>query len=249
VALRVRETPAMLARRGVGKDADPAEDDGRAGAAPTTLLNRWLIAAIALNVGSYIAGGTYEVIWSLFLKAKGAGLDLIGLTFTLFALPVLLLSPFAGRVIDRRGGYWFVVGGGLAMAIASFLYTVVGDPIHVIPILLAEATGFAVLTPALYSMVATGSPIGRSSTAQGLFGAAGTLGTIVASVAAGFLAERDLRYPFWAASIVMFAFLAIGLAIGGRQVRRRPADRGVRRDPLPGPPDAWVVGQFESRDP
>ena len=94
------------------------------------------------------------------------------------------------------------------------------------------------LTPALYAMVATGSPRGRSSTAQGLFGAAGTLGTIVASVAAGFLAERDLRYPFWAASVVMLAFLAIGLAIGGREVRRRPGDRAPTRDVLPTAADA-----------
>jgi MFS family permease len=230
VALRVRETPTMLVRRRASPPPDDAAEGHRDAVqghrpgtgAPASLLNRWLVAAIALNVGGYIAGGTYEVIWSLFLKAKGAGLDLIGLTFMLFALPVLLFSPFAGRLVDRRGPYAFVVVGGLGMAIASFAYTVVGDPVHVIPILLAEATAFAMLTPALYAMVAHGSPRGRSSTAQGLFGAAGTLGTIVASVATGFLAERDLRYPFWTASVVMFVFLALGLAIGGREVRRRP---------------------------
>ena len=240
VALRVRETPELLARRRIAPhDDDTALPPDRVTVpAPTTLLNRWLVAAIALNVGGYIAGGTYEVIWSLFLRAKGAGLDLIGLTFTLFALPVLLFSPFAGRLVDRRGGYAFVVVGGLAMAIASFAYTVVGDPVHVIPILLAEATGFAMLTPALYWMVANGSPRGRSSTAQGLFGAAGTLGTIVASIAAGFLAEQDLRYPFWAASVVMFAFLALGLAIGGREVRRRPGHGATRGEPLPTAADA-----------
>jgi MFS family permease len=245
VALRVRETPAMLARRRIPQPDDAAgahvdaagAHQGRT-AAPNTLLNRWLVAAIALNVGGYIASGTYEVIWSLFLKAKGAGLDLIGLTFTLFALPVLLFSPIAGRLVDRRGGYAFIVVGALAMAIASFAYTVVGDPVHVIPILLAEATGFAMLTPALYAMVAQGSPPGRSSTAQGLFGAAGTLGTIVASVAAGFLAERDLRYPFWAASVVMFVFLGLGLAIGGRTVRRGPRDAVTTHDPWPTGADA-----------
>ena len=40
-----------------------------------------------------------------------------------------------------------------------------------------EATGFAFLNPALYSVVAANSPPGRSSTAQGLFGAAGTPGS------------------------------------------------------------------------
>ena len=35
--------------------------------APTRLWNRGLIAALVINAGGYFAGGTYEVIWSLFL--------------------------------------------------------------------------------------------------------------------------------------------------------------------------------------
>ena len=79
--------------------------------APRRLLNRGLIAALVINAGGYYAGGTYEVIWSLFLRAPRAGLDLIGLTFAMFGLPVLLLSPFAGRIVDRRGSYRFIVIG------------------------------------------------------------------------------------------------------------------------------------------
>jgi MFS family permease len=55
-----------------------------------------------------------------------------------------------------------------------------------------DATGFAFLNPALYSVVAANSPPGRSSTAQGLFGAAGTVGFIAASLIAGVLAAVDI---------------------------------------------------------
>ncbi len=75
------------------------------------LWNRGLIAALVINAGGYYAGGTYEVIWSLFLDKLGAGLDLIGLTFAMFGLPVLLLSPFAGRLVDRRGSLAFIIIG------------------------------------------------------------------------------------------------------------------------------------------
>ena len=51
--------------------------------------------------GATFGGGTYEVIWSLFLQGLGADLALIGLTFAMFGLPVLLFSPFAGRLVDR----------------------------------------------------------------------------------------------------------------------------------------------------
>lgn len=199
---------------------------------PSTLLNRLLLAAIVLNLGGYIAGGTYEVVWSLFLQDKGASLHFIGLTFAFFAVPVLLFSPFAGRLVDKRGGFGFIVAGGLATAIASFAYTVVGDPVHVLPFLFAEATGFAVLNPALYAIVAAGSPAGRTSTAQGLFGAAGTLGTIVASIAAGYLADADIRFPFWAGGTAMLVTLVVGLLVGGSAIRGR-VGAAARLEPAP----------------
>jgi MFS family permease len=204
--------------------------DPRQEARPLRLWNRALMAAVILNLGGYLAAGTYEVVWSLFLQSKGAGLDLIGLTFAMFAVPILLFSPYAGRLVDRRGGYGFIVVGGVVTALASFAYTVVGDAIHVIPILFAEATGFAILNPALYALVSSGSPLGRSSTAQGIFGAAGTLGTIGASIVAGYLAETDLRYPFWAGGAAMLVTLAIGLIVGGRRIRRLPVS-APRLDP------------------
>ena len=67
------------------------------------------------------------------------------------------------------------------------------------------------LNPALFSLVAAGSPIGRSSTAQGLFGASGTLGFVVASLATGAIAEIDIRLPFYVFAIVMTAFTTLGL--------------------------------------
>ena len=91
------------------------------------------------------------------------------------------------------------------------------------PLILIEATGFAFLNPALYAVVAASSPSGRSSTAQGLFGAAGTLGFIAASLGAGVLAERNILLPFYVFSTVLAASLGVGLLIGGSRLRARPA--------------------------
>jgi MFS family permease len=188
---------------------------------PRSLLNRMLIAALVLNLGSYFAGATYEVIWSLYLESKGAGLDFIGFTFALFGLPVLLFSPIAGRWVDRKGSYAFLVVGGVSAAVASVSYPFIALPVQAVPILVVEATGFALLNPALYAVVAAGSPRGRSSTAQGLYGAAGTVGTIVASIAAGSLAAIDLRYPFWVGGAGMTVCLVACLVIGGGAIRGR----------------------------
>jgi MFS family permease len=191
--------------------------------APGRLLNRGLIAALVINLGGNFAAGTYDVIWSLFLQGLGAGLGLIGLTFAMFGLPILVLSPMAGRLVDRRGSFWFIVLGSVLPAITGFLYTLLSDPALAIPLILVEATGFAFLNPALYAVVAANSPAGRSSTAQGIFGAAGTVGFIVASLVAGVLAAENILYPLYVFSAVMAVSLIVGLAIGGARLRGRPS--------------------------
>ncbi len=211
--------------------ADLAADETTVPSRSMRLLNRGLIAAIVINAGGYYAGGTYEVIWSLFLEGLGADLALIGLTFAMFGLPVLLLSPLAGRLVDKRGALPFIVIGSVLPAVTGILYTFLEDPGLALPLILVEATGFAMLNPALYAVVAANSPPGRSSTTQGLFGSAGTLGFIAAALAAGVLAERSILLPFYVFSAVLIVCLVIGLIIGGarlngRSVANRPAEGG-----------------------
>jgi DHA1 family multidrug resistance protein-like MFS transporter len=240
IAVRTREDPvarrphATMARDATEFPPDAPYLEGRLAAdlagdeaaeplpdPPTRLLNRGLVAALVINFGGYYAGGTYEVIWSLFLESLGADLALIGFTFAMFGLPVLLFSPFAGRLVDRRGAYAFIVAGSILPAVVGILYTLMWTPVLAVPLILIEATAFAFLNPALYAVVAASSPPGRSSTTQGLFGAAGTLGFIAASLAAGVLAEEDIRFPFYVFSAVMIVSLVVGLAIGGSRLDGR----------------------------
>jgi MFS family permease len=218
------DSPYVEGRAAAALAADRVAAEG--GSAVTTtrtmrLLNRGLVAAIILNIGGYYGGGTYEVIWSLFLQGLGADLGLIGLTFAMFALPVLVLSPYAGRLVDRRGSFAFIVIGMVLPAVTGILYTLMRDPSFAVPLILIEATGFAFLNPALYAVVAANSPPGRSSTAQGLFGAAGTLGFIIASISTGYLAERSILLPFYSFSAVMMVTLVIAIAVGGDRLHGR----------------------------
>jgi MFS family permease len=187
--------------------------------APSSLWNRLLVAAIVINVGSYFASGTYEVIWSLWMTELGADLGLVGLTFAAFGLGVLLVSPIAGQWVDRQGPIRFVIAGSLGAAAAGILYALLVDPILVIPVVIFEGVSFALLGPALYAIVARATPAGRSSTTQGVFGAAGTLGTIVASIAAGMLFVVDIHLPFYVFAVTMVVSLVVGLLVGGPALR------------------------------
>ena len=198
----------------------PPEGDPDQPAGPASLANRLLIAAILFTIGGNFAAGTYEVIWSLYLTDMGAGLELVGLTFALFGLPVLILSPAFGRRVDRGGMTIYLVAGTVLPVVAALIYTVIDDPLLAIPLILVEATGFAMFNPALYSIVAAGSPPGRSSTAQGVFGASGTLGFVIASLLTGYIAEINIRLPFVAFAVVMTTFTILAFVVGG--FGRRP---------------------------
>ena len=78
----------------------------------------------------------------------------------------------------------------------------------------AEACGFAFVGPALFWLLAQGTPLGRTSTAQGIFGAAGTVGTIVSALVAGVLWGLDPRYPFYLFVAVSLAAMLLGGLIG-----------------------------------
>ena len=221
IVLRVRDPKAVAASASVG--AKPAEDggDGRGfGAPPTSLVNRLLAIAILVNVAGWFSGGMYEVVWSFFLTDRGAGLDLVGLTFATFAVPVLFLSPIAGRLVDRRGPMPFMIGGVLMMTAMMAAYPFIPDPAWAVPMIAIEGTGFALLGPASYAVIAAGSPIGRSSTAQGIAGAFGTLATISASIIAGPLADVDLRYPFWIGAVFATTLALVAILVDGGRIGR-----------------------------
>lgn len=186
------------------------------------LANRVLIAAVLMNLGFAFAVGVYEVAWSLYLTVLGASIEWIGFTFTLFGLPVLVLSPFAGRLIDRRGGLAFAAGGGLVIAACGVLYAISTEPVFPAVVILIEATATAFVTPALYALLAKGTPTGRSATAQGVFGASLQIGVIVASLFAGRLFAIDPRWPFYFFVVITAASVVLGLMVawGARPVAR-----------------------------
>ena len=216
VAARV---PSMAHRAtATAGDAPSAAGAESAPQQPRSIVNRLLIAAVAFNIGSYVASGAYEVIWSLYLTHLGASLGLIGLTFFTFALPILVLSPWFGKFIDREGGFFALVIGMAGVGLCGLLYPMIPEIWWMAALGIVEGTAFALASPALFLLVARASPAGRSSTAQGIFGAAGTMGTIVASLTAGALAAVDLTYPFYATGIAALVSLALGLAIGRRRL-------------------------------
>ncbi|MEW5990301.1 MAG: MFS transporter [Chloroflexota bacterium] len=244
VGLRVRELPraafegARRERPGAPGStlaefppemAGSREERPRGAPRPESLQNRFIAAAILVNLASYFGGGLYETIWALFVVDRGGSVELIGLTFAVFGLVTIVLSPYGGRVVDRRGPFPFIVFGIVVMIVMMAGYPFVFDPRLYVAMVALEAVGFSFLGPATYLVIARGTPEGRSSTAQGLTGAAGTVGTIVASLVAGVLAANDLSAPFLLGAVVASVLLIITIVVAGRALMTVVPDREAVR--------------------
>jgi DHA1 family multidrug resistance protein-like MFS transporter len=179
----------------------------------SAVFNRTVVAALVLTFGLHLSFGTYEVVWSLYLIALGASITWVGATFVLFAIPEMVASPVAGRSIDRRGPIGFIVASSLVIMVSGVIYAVSTEPVLPTLVVPIEAGATAVMTPALYALLARGTPVGRSSTAQGLFGAVSTSALVVASVVAGVLFERGTGLPFWFFVVGMAVCFVIGLLV------------------------------------
>ena len=224
-----RSAPAVVPDMGSGTAAHelpaPPPSAARPSAAPDSsagrprsLRNRFILAAVLVNIAGYFGGGLYETIWGLFVLDRGGSVVLVGATFATFGLTTILVSPIGGRIVDRRGPYPFVVGGLLVMVVTMLIYPFSPTFLY-IPLVAVEAIGFSFLGPATYTVIARGTPVGKSSTAQGLVGSAGTVGTIVAALATGVLAAIDLNAPFFVGAAVIAILLVIVLGSSGRLLR------------------------------
>ena len=209
-----RPVPAGMPYASAETMAIPTDAPDATRQAPiSAIFNRVVVATLVLSFGLHLSFGVYEVIWSLYLIALGATVAWVGLSFVAFAIPEMIAAPIAGRWVDRKGPIPFVIVCGVAIMLAGTGYALVSDPFTATLIVPFEAIATAAMGPALFTMLARGTPQGRASTAQGLYGAVSTLAIILASIVAGALFERGIDLPFWFFVVGVGVCLVVGLLI------------------------------------
>ena len=188
----------FVARVAIPGSAEPMKNPMR------TLIRRpQMQACLALGAAFYLAVGVFDAIWALFVTDLGAGAMYIGITMSLFTLPMILIAPLAGRWVARRDVLGVLV---LTLGTASLMmvsYGFIGSLYWILIPLLVHSVVDAVSMPA--SQLAVGYASGESAIAagQGLFGATGLIVAALASVAGGFV------YQNWGAMVVWLAVSAL----------------------------------------
>ena len=167
-------------------------------------------SCIALGVAFYLAVGAFDALWALFISDLGASQLYIGVTLSLFTLPMILVAPVAGRYASQHNLLRLLTKSlGLAVImITSYAFI---DSIWWICLpLVIHAIADAVSMPA--TQLAVGKASGETALAagQGLFGAVGLIVAAVASLGGGYLYQTAGAAAVWitvaSAMIVCLAF-------------------------------------------
>ena len=170
--------------------------------ATVSLFTPPLLLAYGLGAIYAVTNGVIQAIWSIYMVDAGASLPLIGLSYTVFALPAGLLGPIAGRLSDRRGRYQPILIGLVCYAVIYVAFGLGVSPLWLVILSGVEGVAAAFVTGALNGLLADVLPSGAHGKGQANFSAAQTAGSFVGATASGFLYALSPRAPFVATGVV-----------------------------------------------
>ena len=198
------------------------------------LAGRRLIAALLVVVSFRYSVGVFEPLWATFLDDLGAGTMLVTMSLTAFALPMLIIARWAGRLSDRYGPRLTSVVSAAATVPLMASYGYVASTPLVILMAVPHGIGEAIQSPGTQAAVADAAPQHDAAAAQGLAEAAGSAAAAVGAFTAAPLFEALGAGPAWLiAGITMAVLLGVSSLID-RPRRRVPQAR-------PSPVDAATV--------
>lgn len=189
----------------------PAAERPTANAMATLVRRASMQSALALGTAFYVAIGVFEAVWAIYMADRGASQMFIGVTMSLFTLPMIVVAPWAGGLAQRRNVLSVVT---LTMSVAAACMLAYGglDSIWwlLIPVAI-HATVDAVSMPAVQLAVGYASGEGALAAGQGLYGATGMAVATVASLVSGAVYEYSGALGIWGAAAAIMA-VCIGLA-------------------------------------
>lgn len=167
-------------------------------------------AALFASIAFYITIGMFEAVWSPMLNDLGAEVWLIGVSFSLFVIPMIVLAPIGGRLAQRRGPMNVVVISIFVATLCTLSYGFA--PLWLIlGVSLLHACADSFTMPGNQIAVAMSSPPDQLAAGQGLLGSVGLLVAGAMGLIGGALydhAGRGLLFALTAMGMLVFLVLA-----------------------------------------
>lgn len=139
--------------------------------------------------------------------------SVVGYMVAAFALTQLIVSPIAGRMVDRIGRKIMIVLGLFIFGFSEFLFGL-GQSVEVLFISrMLGGVSAAFIMPAITAFIADTTTMAQRPKALGYMSAAISTGFIIGPGIGGFLAGLGTRVPFFAAGILGVVAAVISLIL------------------------------------
>ncbi|MGE7110490.1 MFS transporter [Lysinibacillus sp. NPDC047702] len=139
--------------------------------------------------------------------------SVVGYMVAAFAITQLIVSPIAGKLVDKIGRKVMIVAGLFIFGLSELLFGV-GRTIEILFISrMLGGVSAAFIMPAVTAYIADITTLSQRSKALGYMSAAISTGFIIGPGIGGFLAEFGTRIPFYAAGILGFVAAILSLIL------------------------------------
>lgn len=189
--------------------------------------------AIVAGAAIGLLGGVVNANWTLLMDHHHALAWQVGLSWSLYAFPFALTAPFSGRLVDRVDRRRLVVVAAGWSLLINICYPLMPGVTPLLCLSACEPLGWAIVIPALQSLLGDGASPREIGRRQGLFATFQTASNVIGGAAGGALFAVAIYLPF-----VLSAFFgACGVALAAwwwRDVRGKVGARtpAVVVDPI-----------------
>jgi DHA1 family multidrug resistance protein-like MFS transporter len=219
----VEPGPASLA----DGDREPGDAAPRS---PRPPRRWWLRRSLLLPAATLAAVGAmfnmYDVVWPQYLRARGYDSLVIGLSISLFAVPILLLAARAGRLSDRADRRVLVAAALTLGAACAATYPLLRSIYPILLVGTVEAVAWVAVEPTLFAVISEAAPApvrGRAMGIGGFFEAGG--GALGAGVL-GSLYGIAAPLPFLGgAAVCLIAAAACAVGLPAHRMANPSPDR------------------------
>jgi MFS family permease len=193
--------------------------DVRARAAAVSRRALWtlpLVGAYILFLGDNFYFGFDLTLAPLWLKHHvGASIAFIGLSYAVWALPNVLLTPYGGRIADRMRRSTLILTFGILQIPCYIAFAFVSSVAVALAVFALHGAIYAMMQPSVDANLAAFSPPNARGRAQGLYSAIGMVGAFAAANTLSALYGVNFRLPLF----VMAAAFSVCVLVGGIMVR------------------------------
>ena len=188
------------------------------------LRSRQMVAALLMGSCLFLMIGTFDALWAVVLDDLEAGEIVANVGITIFALPLIFLGSFGGRLAQRIGPFRLGPLGLLLGAGFMFCYGFMPTGLAMLGVGAVHAICDGLTASSTAVAVGVVAPAERQAGAQGILGAAETLTGGLTAVLAGVLYSQGGRVlAYTTCSLIMIALAATAYVLAGPDFRgRRP---------------------------